>query len=81
MVDVDAAGSRAPPGRIGSPVWALGCSMGLGTAAPQRYLQRARKPRLEHLGNFGILVAGAVPWVDSTRWVACGQVDFVEKRN
>lgn len=39
-VDVGAAGSRAP-GRIDAQVWALGCGMGLGTAAPQRHLRRA----------------------------------------
>lgn len=39
-VDGGAAGSRDPPGRTGSQVWALGCGMGPGTGAPQRYLRR-----------------------------------------
>lgn len=50
-VDVAAAGSRAPPGGIGSQVWALGCRMGLGAAAAQGHLHRARKPGLGHLGK------------------------------
>lgn len=55
---VGAAGAGSSR-QIGSQVWALGCGVGLGTAAPQRHLQRA-----------GILGAGAVPWGDSTRWAA-----------
>lgn len=43
-VGVGAAGNTAPGG-IGSRVWALGCGVGLGTAAPQGRLRRTGGPR------------------------------------
>lgn len=71
------AGSR----RVGSQVRALGCGVGLGTAAPQRHPQKARR---EHLGK-GVLgseelgsALGRLRQVAACRQVACTGEELVK---